>query len=243
MFANNPEDEQWLDSALRKYSATRKTDLRDEILARTKWLAVRSARRFADRGEPYDDIFQVAQLGLFKAVERFDPAQGVHFGAFATPTIVGEIRRYFRDHTWSLKVSRGAKDLRPAVNSAVEDLSKELGRAATVDEIAVKLRVSQDSVIEALEANNAYRTSTIDGPTAPSIPVDGGSDDVIDREVVKALLGQLPERERKILYLRYFDELSQAEIADIVGTSQVHVGRLIASSLASLRSLAEATTP
>ena len=235
VYSQGDIDERWLNESLVTYSTSRDPVLRDEIAERTLWLATRGARRFADRGEPFDDLVQVARIGLLNAIDRFDPAHGVPFGAYATPTIMGELRRYFRDHTWSVHVSRRAKDLRPAVNATSEALSKELRRSPKVSEIAARLRIPDEAVIEALEANNAYRAHALD-PTGRNTPaVDANEDAVLDRQVIAGLLDKLRPREREILYLRFFEELSQAQIADKIGTSQVHVGRLIASSLAQLR--------
>jgi len=228
-------EDRWLDDAVRRQAATPDPQLRDEIAQRAAWLAHRAARRFADCGEPFEDLLQVATIGLLNAIDRFDPSLGVPFGAFATPTIMGELRRYFRDHTWSIHVSRRAKDLRPVVNAASEALAKELHRSPRIAEIAARTKIPEETVIEALEANNAYRSHGLD-PTGSTGPViESGVDDVLDRQVVAGLLDQLRPRERRILYLRYFEGLSQAQIAEQIGTSQVHVGRLIASSLAVLR--------
>lgn len=229
-------DDAWLRESLELYAVTRDSHLRDEIALRTSWIATRSARRFWDRGEPFDDLVQVAHIGLLKAIDRFDPSHGVHFGAYATPTIIGELRRHFRDYTWSVHVPRRTKDMRPAVNAARDDLTKELGRSPRVSEIAARLDVTTDSVIGALEANNAYRAYSLDpAGTGRTSVAETNFDDVLDREVISNLLDRLPARERKILHLRYFEELSQEQIAERIGTSQVHVGRLIASSLAELR--------
>jgi RNA polymerase sigma-B factor len=231
-------DEVWLADALARYAQTRAVDLRDEIVEGTLWLATRSARRFATSGEPFDDLVQVARIGLLKAVERFDASHAVPFGAYATPTIMGELRRYFRDHTWSVHVSRRAKDLRSSLNTTAETMSRELNRSPRVSELAERLGISEEHVIETLEANNAYRSYSLDpagmGRTAVA---ESRYDDVLNRDVVIGLLSQLPQREREILTLRFFNELTQAEIAERIGTSQVHVGRLIASSLAKLRPL------
>ncbi|MEY2583082.1 MAG: polymerase sigma-B factor [Ilumatobacteraceae bacterium] len=228
-------DDQWLKDAFDRYLNDRDKALRDEIAERTSWLATRGARRFADCGEPFDDLFQVARIGLLNAIDRFDPTQGVPFGAYATPTIIGELRRYFRDHTWRVRVSRRAKDLRPGVNAAIEILSKELQRSPRIPEIADRMKIAEEAVIEALEANNAYRAHALDpsGRNTPS--VESNLDEVLNREVIVGLLDRLRPRQRHILYLRFFEELSQAQIAEQIGTSQVHVGRLIASSLAQLR--------
>jgi len=230
------EEEAWLRDAFERLTVTRAPELRDEIVERTHWLALRGARRFASRGEPFDDLLQVARIGLLKAVDRFDVTMGVQFGAYATPTIMGELRRHFRDHTWSLHVPRRAKDLRPAVNDAIEQLNKELGRSPTIAEIAAEVKISEETVIEAMEANNAYRSLTLDAVgsgRAAKQPAD--LDGVIDRETVLSLLSTLGQRERTILYLRFYEEMSQSQIAERIGTSQVHVGRLIASSLKVLR--------
>lgn len=229
------EDDAWLAEALGRFTRDRNPRLRDEIVERANWLAVRGARRFVDRGEPFDDLLQVARLGLLKSVDRFDPSLGVPFGAYATPTIMGELRRYFRDHTWSVHVSRRAKDLRPMVNTTSDRLAGELGRSPRVSEIAAALDVGEDAVLEALEANNAYRAHSLD-PTGSghTPPVDGGFDGVLDRDLVAQLLDRLPDRERTILVLRFFDGMTQSQIAEQIGTSQVHVGRLITSSLAVL---------
>lgn len=228
-------DDRWLDDALQRHAADQDPVLRDEIARRAGWLAKRAARRFADSGEPLDDLVQVAHIGLLNAIDRFDPSHGVPFGAFATPTIMGELRRYFRDHTWGVHVSRRAKDLRPVINAASEALSKELQRSPRIAEIASRTRIPEEAVIEALEANNAYRANVLDPSGADAPVVESAVDDVLDRQVIIGLLDNLRPREREILYLRYYEELSQAQIAEQIGTSQVHVGRLIASSLAELR--------
>jgi RNA polymerase sigma-B factor len=226
-----------LDVAVAQFSRTRDPVLRAAIVERGAWLARRVARRFADTSEPYDDLFQVAMIGLVKAVDRYDPAFGVRFGTFATPTILGELRRHFRDHTWAVHVPRGAKDLRLQVNTAVDDLTPDLGRAPTVDELAARLDLGREQVLEGLDASRVYSAVSLDGlpGVEPADETDTGTNDLLDRRVLTALLARLPKRERTILYLRYFHELSQAQIAERVGTSQVHVGRLIATSLTSLR--------
>jgi len=226
-----------LDVAVAQFSRTRDPALRATIVERGAWLARRVARRFADTSEPFDDLFQVAMIGLVKAVDRYDPAFGVRFGAFATPTILGELRRHFRDHTWAVHVPRGAKDLRMQVNNAVDELTPHLGRAPTVDELAARLDLRREQVLDGLEAGTVYSAVSLDGlpGVEPADETDARTNDVLDRQVLTTLLERLPKRERTILYLRYFHELSQAQIAERVGTSQVHVGRLIAASLTSLR--------
>jgi RNA polymerase sigma-B factor len=162
---------------------------------------------------------------------------GVPFGAFATPTIVGEIKRHFRDRTWRVHVPRRAKDLRPTVNAAYDELSRMLDRAPTPRELAVHLDIEEDLVLQVIEANSAYRTAPLDAITERRARGESEAqvEAVLDREVVQQVLGRLRPRERKIIEMRFFDEMTQAQIAEEIGTSQVHVGRLITSSLALLR--------
>jgi RNA polymerase sigma-B factor len=229
----------WLDDAVTEFATTRDPSLRNAIVERGAWLARRVARRFSETSEPYDDLCQVAMIGLLKAVDRYDPQFGVRFGTFATPTILGELRRHFRDHTWAVHVPRGAKELRIQINAAVDAMTSELGRSPTVAELGERLDLRKEQVLEGLEAGAVYSSVSLDGLQGVE-PVDDESrtNDVLDRQLLTELLDQLPNRERNILYLRYFQELSQAQIAEQVGTSQVHVGRLIASSLSSLREYA-----
>lgn len=227
----------------KRYRASGDSRQREALVLKFHWIAARAAKRFSERGEPYDDLFQVGSLGLVKAVERFDPEVGTSFLAFAMPTVVGEIRRHFRDHTWSVRVPRRAKDLKGALTAAVNELSQDLGRAPRVDEIAARLRVDPEVVLETMEASAAYRTSSLDlpsgdQPTAVQTALATNDMDLrtmVDRAAIRQLLEELPGRERKIVYLRFFEHMSQAEIAAQVGTSQVHVGRLLQASLAKLR--------
>lgn len=220
---------------------------RGEIVSRYQWVAAHAARRFADRGEPYDDLLQVGMLGLLKAIGRFDVEVGTSFVAYAMPTVLGELRRYFRDHTWSVHVPRRAKELRSAIHGAVEALTKELSRPPRVDEIAEHLGVSEENVLEGLEAAAAYRSAslqrTLDDQPQGEIPELGYQDQgfatTIDRAALRRLLATVPERERRIVYLRFYENMSQAEIASVVGTSQVHVGRLLTKTLGRLKVLLE----
>jgi RNA polymerase sigma-B factor len=230
-----------IDGAVAQFSKTRDPALRATIVERTAWLARAVARRFADTSEPFDDLCQVAMIGLLKAVDRYDPQFGVRFGTFATPTILGELRRHFRDHTWAVHVPRGAKELRIQINAVVDEMTSQLGRSPDVDELAARLDLRREQVLEGLEASSVYSAVSLDGLLGVE-PVDENearTNDVLDRRVLATMLERLPERERNILYLRYFHELSQAQIAERVGTSQVHVGRLIATSLTSLREWVE----
>jgi RNA polymerase sigma-B factor len=227
--------------------ATGDQRVRDELVVQYQWIAQHVARRFADRGEPLDDLLQVARLGLVKAVDRFDPEVGTPFAGFAMPTVLGEVRRYFRDATWAVRVPRRAKELSLEATKAVAALSQELGRAPRVDELAERMSVSEELVLEALDAAAAYRASSLSPPSFrdddDGNPVDDGpmmrDDDAAlelapDRLSLQAALATLPERERKIVYLRFYEGLTQSEIAEQVGTSQVHVSRLLRSSLEKL---------
>jgi RNA polymerase sigma-B factor len=201
------------------------------------------ARRFAGRGEPVDDLEQAGTVGLLNAVDRFEPDRGVDFLSYAVPTITGEIRRHFRDRTWSMRVPRRLKDLQGAINGAVGPLSQELGRAPRPSEIAARLDIPPEDVVEGLDAQQAYRSSSLDelvagGDSALAETlgsVDAEMDKVEYRETLAPLLDELPERERTILLLRFFGNLTQTQIADRVGISQMHVSRLLAQTVAQLR--------
>ena len=238
-------DEEALRERFRTLRETGDQRLRDDIITEHAWIARTVARRFDQRGEAFDDLVQVASLGLVKAADRFDPEMGTNFVSFAMPTVVGEVRRYFRDHTWSLRVPRSAKELKPLITKAIEDLQHELGHSPSVKEIAAHLQLSADTVLEAMEASAAYRTSSLDAPVrgsdeAPEAHRGLAQHDrelgrAVDATAIRQLLETLPGRSRMILYLRFFEQMSQAEIAEHVGTSQVHVGRLLKAGLEQLR--------
>jgi RNA polymerase sigma-B factor len=216
--------------------------LRERLIEDHLWLARHLARRFAGRGEPSEDLVQVASFALVNAVDRFDTDQNVRFSTFAMPTILGELRRHFRDRTWSMRVSRRLKDLHLELRSATEHLTHELGRSPTIDELADALDTSPEDVLEALEAGAAYRTASIDqGP--PGAEHDEGIVPAEDHEElettservdVNEALQTLSHRDRRVIYLRYHLDLTQSEIAEEVGVSQVHVSRILRSSLATL---------
>ena len=220
---------------------------RDELVTLHLPLVHFLARRFRDRGEPLEDLVQVVTIGLIKAVDRFDPQRGVEFSTYATPTIVGEIKRHFRDKGWAIRVPRRLQELRISLGRATAELSQKSGRAPTVGELAAHLGVSEDEVIEGLEGAQAYSTTSLDahvggtdGDESPSLVDRLGGDDldleaVEYRESLKPLLAALPSRERRILALRFFHGMTQSEIAAEVGISQMHVSRLLAKSLATLR--------
>jgi RNA polymerase sigma-B factor len=217
--------------------------LRDELVAGYIAVVQHIARRFAGRGEPLDDLEQAGTIGLIGAIDRFDPNRGIDFLSFAIPTITGEIRRHFRDHTWSTRVPRRLKDMQSRLNSVIGPLSQELGRAPRPSEIADRLEISVDEVLAGLDAQPAYRTSSIDALTAttdtPLADRLGDPDATLDqieyRESLLPLLDKLPERARTILTLRFFGNQTQTQIAEVVGISQMHVSRLLAQILADLR--------
>jgi len=203
------------------------------------------ARRFRNRGEWLDDLTQVATIGLIKSIDRFDLSRGVEFSTYATPTIVGEIKRHFRDKGWAVRVPRRLQELKLALTKAISDLAQRLGRAPTVAELAVHLQMSEEEVLEGLESANAYSTVSLDAPDsgdedAPAVAESLGMlDDALEgveyRESLKPLLERLPPREKKILMLRFFGNMTQSQIATELGISQMHVSRLLARTLTQLR--------
>lgn len=217
---------------------------RDRIVERCLPLADHIARRFDGRGEPREDLVQVARVGLVNAVIRYDVDTGSDFVSFAVPTIMGEVRRYFRDNSWSVKVPRRLKELHLRLGAATSELSQRLGRAPTASELADALEMDRQEVVEGLVAGSSYNTLSIDGgrgdEDVPAIldtlgAADLNLDQIEDREALRPLLAALPERERTVLLLRFFDSLTQTQIAERVGVSQMHVSRLLAKSLARLR--------
>ena len=225
-----------------EYRETRDRSIRNELVAHHRSLADALARRYADRGEPLDDLVQVALLGLVKAVERFDPEKGIPFAGFAVPTVTGELRRHFRDHTWAVKVHRRAKDLHVRIPAISDRLTAVLGRTPTPAELAEEVGCSIDELIEALDAGTAYRTTSTDtteGSMAASYALDRAvgapTFESEDRLQLAQLLAELPERDRTIIGLRFFEDLSQSEIAERVGVSQVHVSRLLRAALGQMR--------
>jgi RNA polymerase sigma-B factor len=220
--------------------------LRDEIVRRCLPLAEHIARRYNGRGEPRDDLVQTARLGLVNAINRFDPHSGSDFLSFAVPTIMGEVKRYFRDSGWSVHVPRRLKESRSQVAAATADLSQRLGRAPSPTEVADELGVDREAVVESLIAAQCYRTRSLDAPAGADTDdswaiVDrlGRRDAELDavefREALRPLVAQLPPREREIITLRFFGSQTQTQIAQRLDISQMHVSRLLARSLAQLR--------
>ncbi len=228
----------------RAYRASGDRALRNDLIAEHRWLAVHCAKRFADKGEPFDDLVQVAMLGVLKAVERYDPDFGATFATFAVPTVTGELRRHFRDTTWAVHVPRRAKDMQHTVKVAVADLTQILGRSPTVEEIASQAGAPVEAVLEALEAARCYRKTPLavgndSDDEATDLSVfgmdDRGLGAVEAAETVQRLLTVLAPRERRIVELRYLHGLTQSRIAELVGVSQVQVSRLLRASMLRLR--------
>ncbi|MFF8908458.1 RNA polymerase sigma factor SigF [Streptomyces olivaceoviridis] len=226
--------------------------LRDELVRLWLPMAERIAVRFRGRGEALEDLYQVAALGLVKAVDHYDPDRGRAFEAYAVPTITGEIKRHFRDHMWTLHVPRRVQDLRNRVRAATKELIQTTpGRAPTVAEIAAFTRLSEDEVRTGMEALECFSALSLDAEVAGTDGYalgdslggpDPGFDLVVDRAAVKPCLEALPERERTILYLRFFGGMTQSRIAQQLGISQMHVSRLLSGCFDRLRDelLAEA---
>jgi RNA polymerase sigma-B factor len=216
---------------------------REELVVLHRPLARSIARRFVGRGEPMDDLEQVAMLGLLKAIDRYDPDRGAAFSTFATPTVLGEVRRHFRDTGWAVHVPRGLQEARASVLKAVEELTNQLGRAPRVSEIAAHLETSREQVLAGLEVAEAYAAVPLDLPRgadgrspADSLgDLDGRLGSIDEREALRPLLAALPERERRVLYLRFFEERSQSQIASEIGVSQMHVSRILSRTLETLR--------
>ena len=227
-------------------SDPRRYELRAELVDGYLPVARHIARRFAHRGEPLDDLVQVASLGLLFAIDRFNPELGKDFLAFAIPTVQGEVRRHFRDRGWSMRVPRRLKDLHVSINAAVSELSQRRGRAPRPSEIAELLGIPVADVLEGLQASSAYRASSLDEELSRE-PERGSSlgdqlgaldpdlEFVEDQHALRPLLNALAERERTILMLRFYGNMTQTEIAGRLGISQMHVSRLLAKTLAQLR--------
>ncbi len=218
--------------------------IRDHLVTMHLPLVEHLARRFRDRGEAHEDLVQVGTIGLIKAVDRFDVDRGVEFSTYATPTIVGEIKRHFRDRGWAIRVPRRLQEMRMLINRGTAELTQQLGRSPTVKELAHHVGVTEDEILEGLESSQAYATSTLDGGddegsggsvAATLGSVDQALEGVENRESLRPLLAALPEREQRILLLRFFENKTQAEIAAEIGLSQMHVSRLLAKTLAALR--------
>ncbi|MEX1141722.1 MAG: SigB/SigF/SigG family RNA polymerase sigma factor [Thermoleophilaceae bacterium] len=229
---------------LRRYHESGDTAAREQLIARHLPLVRSLARRYAGRGEPLEDIEQVGAIGLIKAIDRFDVERQVSLATYATPNVVGEIKRHFRDKGWAIRVPRSLQELNARMSGAIDDLTAQIGRSPSVTEIAESLGTSTEEVLEALEVGSAYTALSLDaspGHDEDSDPMEtiGAEDDGFDRSEDRATLGpalaQLPDREREILRMRFEEGLPQTQIAERVGLSQMHVSRLIRRSLAAMR--------
>jgi len=231
---------------LREYARTRDPALRDRLVELNSDLVRYLARRFANRGEPLEDIEQVGFVGLINAIERFDPSLENEFSTFATPTIAGEIRRYFRDRSWSVRVPRRLQENLVKVNTATQQLQNELGRAPSIPEIGERVGLQPDEVLAALEVSPAQRSISLEATGS-----SGGDDDltlgerlghedanlerVETKELLDRVMAHLTPRERRILALRFVDQLPQTEVAKRLGISQMHVSRLQRAAVEHLR--------
>lgn len=233
----------------KRFRRTGDASAREALILAHESLAIYLARKFGDRGEPLEDLIQVAQIGLIKAIDRYDPSRGIEFTTYVTPTIVGEIKRYFRDKLWSIRVPRRLREVNYALMRCVDELSQRLGRSPTITELAEEAGVPFEVAIEAMEAGRAYVPASLDAEAVEeggdrSVPLGemvGGEDEAIeqleDRATLEWALERLPDRHREIVRLRFFNRLSQAQIARRFGISQMHVSRLQREGLGQLRAL------
>jgi RNA polymerase sigma-B factor len=231
---------------LRKYHEDGDLAARDQLIERYMALVRSLARRYAYRGEQLDDLVQIGAIGLIKAIDRFDLERGVELTTYATPNIIGEIKRHFRDKGWSVRVPRGLQELNVQLSRLVEQLTVQLARSPTIPELAKAAGVEEEEVLEALESGRAYSSLSLSqgggqeegeelDPLETLGSVDPGFEVSADRAVLAPGFKVLDERERKILQLRFFEGLTQSQIAQQVGISQMHVSRLIRRSLEKIR--------
>jgi RNA polymerase sigma-B factor len=226
----------------RRFARDREPAIREELVRRNMPFAKRLALRYRGASESFDDLLQVANLGLVNAVDRFDPQRGIPFTAFASPTILGELKRHFRDRVWTVRVPRGLHDRMAEVDKAITELTKRLQRSPTVGEIAERLGVEQTDVLEVMEANHNRRPLSLDRPAGAEDSEDSppaewiGEEDesyelVEGRIALDAALPYLDERERLVLRLRFAEDMTQSQIAERIGHSQMHVSRILRRAL------------
>jgi RNA polymerase sigma-B factor len=226
-------------------TAADRTAARDGLVTLHLALVEHCARRFRNRGEPLEDLVQVGTIGLIKSIDRFDLDRGVEFSTYATPTIIGEIKRHFRDKGWAIRVPRRLQELRMQISATTAELTQRFGRSPTVRELADAIGCSVEEIVEGLESSNAYSTLSLDAdgggeePGVSMLEMMGLDDVQIEhveiRESIKPLLEALPAREKRILLLRFFKNQTQSEIAAEIGVSQMHVSRLLSRTLEQLR--------
>jgi RNA polymerase sigma-B factor len=241
-----------VDALLVAYHRDGDESAREQALVESMPLVRALASRYAGRGEPLEDLVQVGSIGLIKAVDRFDVDRGVDFASYAVPTIVGEIRRHFRDKAWAMHVPRRLKELSLRLSRTLDQLTTELGRSPTIAELAAAAGVEEEDAIDALDSMNAYSTRSLHAPfdddSDDSLSEKLGADElgyveVEDGAIVEAGLDALDERERQIVELRFFHELTQSQIASEIGISQMHVSRLLRRALATMRGRIEEGAP
>ena len=219
--------------------------MREQVIETWLPLAYNLANRFANRGEPLDDIIQTATIGLIKAIDKFDPSRSVEFTAYAVPTVIGEIKRHFRDRTWDLRVPRRIQELRLAITGARNALVQELGREPTVSDIATRLDVSEEEVLEGYEGTRAYNAVSLQAPAQTASQPGTALGDLLGEEdhgyevaelriALTPALSRLDERTQRILMLRFYGNMTQSQIAEQIGISQMHVSRLLAKALSTL---------
>ncbi|MDP2623464.1 MAG: SigB/SigF/SigG family RNA polymerase sigma factor [Actinomycetota bacterium] len=223
---------------------------REELVREHQGLIRYLAKRFAGKGEPIEDLEQVASIGLLKTIDRFDPERGVQFSTYATATIIGELKRHLRDKAWAMRIPRGLKQASLRIGKLEQELSQRLGRSPKVAELAEAADLTEEEVIEAIDAGRTYSLTSLDAPIGDDgdsrsrIDDLGSNDDYLglaDRlATVSDAITALPERQRRILYLRFYEDMTQTEIAEEVGISQMHVSRLLARSFDAIRSWMEA---
>jgi RNA polymerase sigma-B factor len=243
-----PEPEVGLESneeLLARFARTRHPDLREELAVRYADYADGLATRYADRGETFEDLAQVARLGLLKAIDGYDETRGVRFESYAEPTILGELRRHFRDKRWAMRVPRDLKEALPRIRAAIDELSTDLGREPEPAEVAEEAGMEEEEVLDALEAADTARPTSLDAPAgaepeASSIgELVGERDENIDQTewgvLLEERLERLDERDRETLYLRFVEDLTQAEIGERIGVSQMQVSRILRAALERLR--------
>jgi len=235
-----------------RYNDAGDVHAREQLIRQCLPLARRLASRYARPGQSIDDLQQVASIGLIKAVDRFDPNRGTAFSSFAVPSILGELKRHFRDHGWAARVPRQLQERVLKVNATVEDLSSRLGRPPTLREIATATGLSGEEVLEGIEAGEAYSSTSLDAPSPGEDGEDGSTygesigeiDERFElihyRSVIDSTIRALPERERQVLAMRFYEDMTQSEIAARIGVSQMHVSRLIRRALERLRTVADA---
>lgn len=222
---------------------------RDSLVHLHLPLVEHCARRFRNRGEPFEDLVQVGTIGLIKSIDRFDSDRGVEFSTYATPTIIGEIKRYFRDKGWAIRVPRRLQELRMQIGATSAELTQSLGRSPTPRELAEAIGCTVEEIVEGIESSNAYSTLSLDASddsddgAASMLDAIGIDDEGLEhveiRESIKPLLDKLDPREKKILLLRFFKNMTQSQIAEEIGVSQMHVSRLLNRTLEQLRTSLE----